>query len=457
MARVGIIKDHIENLLSYLQPLLPLANFHMVDYFSKNAYNTFLSEEIIQEIRACGTQQVINCIFNEDYTNLPHLQEFANKSKYFTLKNCPKVCLNVHDFYDKLTEWECKDPSKLKLNVFMNSKKSHEVEVMSYICAAVNSVSSTSHLVDIGDGKGYLSSMLALHHGIPVLGIDASKVNTSGAVKRVQKLSKHWKGIVKIEETTDAKKDLYKQITRFIDENVNISELVSNVFLEQPKYLGLIGLHTCGNLAPDSLRIFVNTDEINSICNVGCCYHFLSERFDDAATDTGKNFGFPMSQYLMSKKVFIGRSARMISAQSIERILNKKELPNDTIFYRALFEIVLDKSCSHIPKGERQVGRFKKRVLNFVQYVREASRRLNVEIDLEDEDLQHIYDEYEHKKTELDLFYLIRGMLAPIIESLILLDRLLFLQENGIENSFLVQLFDPVISPRCYGMISVKF
>lgn len=457
MARYTVIKEHIESLISYLQPLLPLANFHMVDYFSRDTYNTLFSEDITKEIHKFGTHQIINSIFSDDYADLPHLQRFINKSKSFSLRNCPKVCLNLQDFSQKLSEWECEELSKLKLNVFMNSKKSHEVEVMSYICAAINNVSSTSHVVDMGDGKGYLSSVLALHHGIPVLGIDASKINTDGAVKRVQKLTKHWKSIVKIDKVSEKKKNLYKQITKFVDENINLAELVSNIFLEIPQSIGLIGLHTCGNLAPNCLQLFAADKNIKSICNVSCCYHFLTEEFDGATVDNSENFGFPMSQHLKSKQMVIGRSARMMSAQSPERILDKTELPNDTIFYRALFEVLLDKHCSHIPKGQRQVGRFKKKISSFIEYVRKASSRLNVDMNLNDEGLQRILDEYEHRKHELDLFYLIRGMLAPVIESLILLDRLLFLQEKGIEDSFLVQLFNPVISPRCYGMVSIKF
>lgn len=43
-------------------------------------------------------------------------------------------------------------------------------------------------VVDAGDGKGYLSSRLALEHNLKVLGIDASATNTNGAQKRVSKL-----------------------------------------------------------------------------------------------------------------------------------------------------------------------------------------------------------------------------------------------------------------------------
>lgn len=42
----------------------------------------------------------------------------------------------------------------------------------------------------------------------------------------------------------------------------------------------MVGLHTCGDLAPSTLRMFVAKRELLSVCSVGCCYHLLSEEFD---------------------------------------------------------------------------------------------------------------------------------------------------------------------------------
>lgn len=41
----------------------------------------------------------------------------------------------------------------------------------------------------------------------------------------------------------------------------------------------LVGLHTCGDLAPMALRIFVNEPTVKVICIVGCCYHLVSQEF----------------------------------------------------------------------------------------------------------------------------------------------------------------------------------
>ncbi|CAG9854557.1 unnamed protein product [Phyllotreta striolata] len=447
-ADVVVLKETIERLVNYLEPLLPLANVHMVDFFTKNVYETYLPAEIKSDLKKYKHRDVMDKLFNNDYSDLPNLKSYVTKSQEYTLKNL-EVCLQTDSLIQKLSS-NCSEPSRLKLNVFMNSKKSHEVDILSYVIAVLKNISGTTHLVDIGDGKGYLSSLLALHNKIPVLGVDASETNTDGSVKRIKKLSKVWNSI-----TSDAAKEssqhLYKQITKYVDENVDFLSLVSNTFLAEPEGLGLIGLHTCGDLAPTCLKLFHKNESIRTICNVGCCYHLLSEIYEE---DT-KSGEFPMSNYLKEKNLKIGRAARMIAAQSMERILEKKEVPNVTLFYRALLEIILQRDFI-VGDKNKQVGRFRKRPANFSEYVEKALKRLNLEPITKDCEILSLLKLYEEREYEVYIFFLLRNMLSPIIESLILLDRLLYLQELGLTNSYIVQFFDPVISPRCYGLVAMK-
>ena len=49
----------------------------------------------------------------------------------------------------------------------------------------------------------------------------------------------------------------------------------------------LTGLHTCGDLASSMLELFVTNSDIKSLCSVGCCYHLLSEEFDEEELNAG--------------------------------------------------------------------------------------------------------------------------------------------------------------------------
>ena len=70
----------------------------------------------------------------------------------------------------------------------------------------------------------------------------------------------------------------------------------------------------------------------------------------------------------------------------------------------------------------------------------------------------------EAMKHKFDVFIQLKQIISPIIEYIILLDRLVFLYENDLKiqvgnNSvqtghFLVKLFDQSISPRCHALIS---
>lgn len=48
-------------------------------------------------------------------------------------------------------------------------------------------------MIDLGSGKGYLSSFLSLQYNLKVYGIDSSNKNTHGANERNRKLKKHWR------------------------------------------------------------------------------------------------------------------------------------------------------------------------------------------------------------------------------------------------------------------------
>lgn len=454
------MRKYIEDLIQIIGEYAPIINSHMVDYFTRNAYESFVPLALQNEIRNVGYSKTIDFILSEDNSkvNMPSLNDFIRKMEQFTLRNKSEMCLTVTQLEKELNKWGCRNLEGLRLKVFMKPKKSHEVEVLSAIASSLKTIGNVTHLVDIGDGKGYLSSLLSLHYKIPVLGIDASAVNTEGAVKRAEKLGRFWKGIVNENKSmlTETEKNytnnfLYKQVTQFVTETTDIKQLIQDVFMENPSHIGVVGLHTCGNLSPAALRIFIKNKDIKTLCNVSCCYHLLNEGISESSQE---EFGFPMSAFLTNKNYYLGRIARMLSAQSIDRILHEKKLPNRTIFYRAVFEVFLTQNFPDL--DSRHVGKFKSVTTEFSQYARKALNRLNLNVDFSDDHLNNFCESFIPRENELYVFNLIRCMLAPVIESIILIDRLLYLHECGCENSFLVQLFDPVISPRCYGIIAFK-
>ncbi|XP_023222876.1 protein RRNAD1-like [Centruroides sculpturatus] len=90
----------------------------------------------------------------------------------------------------------------------------------------------------------------------------------------------------------------------------------------------------------------------------------------------------------------------------------------------------------------------------FSVYVQNALKRIDLNITPEDVSSPYINECLEHWKLVV-IFYSLRLMIAPVIETLVLLDRLLFLYEKGC-SCCLMPLFDPKISPRNQILIGVK-
>jgi hypothetical protein len=100
---------------------------------------------------------------------------------------------------------------------------------------------------------------------------------------------------------------------------------------------------------------------------------------------------------------------------------------------------------------------------------------------LTDEEIDKYLEKHKQMKHKFDVYIQLKQLIAPLVEYIILLDRLIFLfeheldsieraqnsnelsqspkrQESYAENCsyehFIVKLFDPAKSPRCYALVS---
>ena len=169
--------------------------------------------------------------------------------------------------------------------------------------------------------QAYLSQVLNSLHNIPVLAIDGKASNTRGADTRTKNLQSKWSSLsLRASERAEGgipssmkSRAREKQkngpcgsgreeakpkpgqaslvtLTKFVEESSDLGHLVESHLPGQSERLGIVGLHTCGDLAPTSIRTFLHTERARLLCNVGCCYNHLT------AT------GYPLSNYLQSNK-----------------------------------------------------------------------------------------------------------------------------------------------------------
>ncbi|KFZ57621.1 Methyltransferase-like 25, partial [Podiceps cristatus] len=482
-------------------------------------------------------------VFCENSKKLINVHLFALAAKYYSLSNLG-VCTPLQDVLEAL-RGDNQGTTGIKTDEFMNNKKSHEVQVLSELVDNIANYCGIKQVIDIGSGKGYLSSFLSMQYNLKVYGIDSSNTNTNGAHERNRKLKKHWKAyqsrartnvesqslqcqdqatiqdVVPRDFTEIATSETSKQTEvdlvadeRKLSEEVlailsvlpadavedlsssqcNCGELCeeekaqrkmaslkakasklseSNLYFPLTSCITaetelrdiitdledcvMVGLHTCGDLAANTLRIFTDKPEIKAVCSVGCCYHLLSEQFENQEDCSAKVWGFPMCQYLKDKGWCCGRNARMSACLALERVAVGQMLPTESLFYRAVLQVIIEEIYG-VTKSDRHVGKTFSKSSSFEDYVRKSLKKLELDDSkLPDSCIMDYYEKYKHRMNELEAFNMLKVVLAPCIEVLILLDRLCYLKEqDNIAWSGLVKLFDPVKSPRCYAVIALK-
>lgn len=70
--------------------------------------------------------------------------------------------------------------------------------------------------------------------------------------------------------------------------------------------------------------------------------------------------------------------------------------------------------------------------------------------------LMDVYYSNRHLLPALETLIILQVLLQPVAEALILVDRLVFLEENGLARASLKQIFDDRISPRCFVTMAEK-
>ncbi|XP_074557827.1 uncharacterized protein LOC141813744 [Curcuma longa] len=275
----------------------------------------------------------------------------------------------------------------------------------------------------------------------------------------------------------------------------SLSNLYDNSFLV------LAGLHACGDLSVNMLRTFVDCKQVRALVGVGCCYNLLSEDFLEKA---GDSCGFPISNAAKLSSLILGKNARDLACQSAERwrtLTEDAALQNFEVHaFRAAFQLVLDKYYPTILASSPSIGRQGKTIrrqqcrrlresqtsreddirgfspelgksshnlasgcqdrqnsnkyLLLEEFCKSGLSRLGC-VFSEDMDLLGIWNHAQSYSELIGPFWSLRAALGPLVETYILLDRLLFLQEQGdsIEAS-LFPIFDPTLSPRNMAIIA---
>ena len=277
-----------------------------------------------------------------------------------------------------------------------------------------------------------------------------------------------------------------------------------------PRFL-VMSLHSCGNLVHHGIRSLLLNPCVAAVALVGCCYNLVTERLGpptyklpslrakhprlEQASTAFDPHGFPMSERLCQYKHKYGRGIRLnITARMMAVQAPQNWGPSDSEgfftrhFYRALLQrIFLDYGVVDTPKESEDVAGSKQReddnpssnpviigslrkacYTSFTSYVRGALDKLAndshfgriVQVQLggiSDEEIQQYEHDFRDKKHEISVLWSLMAFSAGVIETIMVVDRWLFLKEQEcVRHCWVEPVFDFSYSPRNLVVVGIK-
>ena len=253
----------------------------------------------------------------------------------------------------------------------------------------------------------------------------------------------------------------------------------------------LVGLHTCGDLAADSCRLFLRTPQLAGLVLCGCCYGRLTEPAN-----------FPLSSSGKQAQLQLGYTLRDLATHRVYGIAAKPAVWHERVLYTASYRATLEafirtcpayaggklppKAIQHCSVRKNVVakpsfGAWALRALAEAQMNARAAAALadNVGSRAEEsetvgeKELQAFYDQVMGTPTagphRLMALEALAACVWPVVEALVVVDRLAFLQENmdadaaetaeyerGKAAATLQPLFDPLASPRNWVLVATR-
>lgn len=348
-----------------------------------------------------------------DYIKIPSLIEFYRQIE--ELEKLP----NLVD-YPPL-------PEERNIWLYIIPKKQHEIKRLAPHINYLYQNQKIKNVLDIGGGIGLLAQILNNQYRLNVTSVDMNaqfqhtgnernKFNAKDPLNRVQ----------------------YKNM--LIKDEGEFVTLLNHESMP-------IGLHTCGKLSLDFIRLASNK-KVPAMVNFGCCYHTLGNGADNQH----------LSHFARENKAYwMNKFALTLSCRAHKKMDEKDyDLKIKVKFFRYAFHILLHDLYGI--KDLVSLGNSSPKLYDgaFATYALEQFRRIEIKP--------------RHTEEELNLFFadpaltlqiekmlaagLIRNAMGRIMEIYLLLDRAIFLEEQGYEVK-VETFFTEELSPRNIGITAI--
>lgn len=339
----------------------------------------------------------------------------------------------LYSFYDKvesLTRFDSPRPrAGLPTNKYtwhkVIPKKQHEIQKLAPIINDYYKEHHIENIVDIGGGLGLLSQTLCNAYKLQVTSLDMDSKLQEAGQKRYLKYG------------TEKEKLTFKKVRVSKEEESFLEEL-------GPQKMTL-GLHTCGPLAVSQIVSSVKKD-VKAIVNLGCCYLKLSSEGDDQNISSfSQSFSPPLIMNQFALTLACGAHRKV----SFESVSFKQQVK----FYRYSLHALL---ADHYDRSEIIIfGNSSGKDYNssFYDYVKTQFKKVGIPLKHTNEELLEFYEEKLPIVKRMYAAGFIRDALSRLLEVYLLLDRAIYLEENGYKVEIL-EVFDEEVSPRNLGIFA---
>lgn len=487
-SQIDEYKKLLGQFISLYTNIQEIFSINLNDALKSNNYNKLLSSKLIKDTEAILSQYNfdINKILSLTFTN--EIENTFDKDNYFIkyayeyeklLNN--NLIINNEDYNEIFEGHFLQNKDRNKIYKY---KKEHEVKKLSDFIKSSQSNSHCNVLLEIGCGKSYLTDALLSTNNannLIYIGVDMNK----NVIDRAKQIYKKYKNVYLLNDFIK-----FDSFDEFYENNVKGILKENN---KSDEKIFLFGLHSCGNLTSNSLKIFIKNNYFKSIAIVGCCLHLLNEYISPETKSSkefkefysgigyGKNgrfldntliyeingnmdnIGYPLSEHIKNnyKYLFFGRDVR--NAAMLNSIENApfESISTQKNFYRALLQKFLEDNLEEYGNvyglgKNKYIDKctFSEYVKDFLLQIRkkEENEKILKKIDELIKNIESIGSKfYEDNKLNISKHYalnLIRIKFAKIVEFIVVLDRIIYLIEQGITNIKLIRIFNNHISPR---------
>jgi hypothetical protein len=325
-------------------------------------------------------------------------------------------------------------PPSVKLEdwayVDIKEKKKHEINILAPFISNLQQSLKFNSVIDIGGGVGHLARIIAKYFGIKTISIDKEKSFQAIGKKRLERY----------------REPINAAPLEFL--NLDFSNNSSQAFKEVFQSTNFIlGLHTCGELANSLIKTTIETKAIG-LLNFGCCYHKMGKgNFKFNSLFFQENLNLTMTLESLTLATRAHGKTNFYDFETKYLVKNYRQ---------ALHLFLIEKFNRNdiLSVGEIHVREYRK---PFEDYLFTKLETLNISHNFTKDEMSDFYQSSKIQ-TELKKMFLanlIRWQMGRVLEKFLLLDRVIYLEENNYQAE-LLEFFTESISPRNIGILAKK-